>query len=307
MGSDARVERPSRPTRAAGRRRLHWLLYTILILIGAAAVFSISVLSCIPVKIPESGSRQGVVFYAAPFPLVEGVRVEPREGGPESIRRWATWTAFLLVLFFSLAFALTVSLFPRTWDEAYECHGHGKGCNLVDATWYQRVLSVAAGLSLVGGLAAIPLSYLVVRDLRRLRAMAPPVVDLSSTSVTPGERLDVLVTLSGEAAFEALTLAVRCLEEAKYNVGSGTNTETAVVYDTVLAERARDAGSGLVELARSWTVPDEAMHSFHSENNQIRWYLSLRVRSGRHLTAEDYDLEVRAGDPGRGEGVEVPS
>jgi len=79
MGSDARVERPSRPTRAAGRRRLHWLLYTILILIGAAAVFSISVLSCIPVKIPESGSRQGVVFYAAPFPLVEGVRVEPRE------------------------------------------------------------------------------------------------------------------------------------------------------------------------------------------------------------------------------------
>lgn len=249
----------------------------------------------------------GNVERAARTPRSLPVRVEPREGGTESILRWATWAAFLLVLFFSLAFALTVSLFPRTWDEAHECRGHGEGCDLVDASWYHRVLSVAAAFALVGGLAAIPLTILAVRDLRRLRAMAPPVIDLSSTSVTPGGRLDVVVALYGEEAFEALTLAVHCLEEAKYDVGSGTNTESAVVYDAVLAERARYAGSGLVELARSWTVPDEAMHSFRSENNQVRWYLSLRVRSGRHVTAEDYDLEVCPGGPGSGEGVEVPS
>lgn len=62
------------------RRRLRaWLWGLVLGVAGLGLLFVIGVLSCIPAKIPESGSRQQVLFYAAPTDLRPGEPLDTRD------------------------------------------------------------------------------------------------------------------------------------------------------------------------------------------------------------------------------------
>lgn len=65
------VRRPPRP------RRARWAMYAV---IGLCLFFLSAVgLACLVVRIPESGSRQTLIFYSAPLDLVEGMGIEPDE------------------------------------------------------------------------------------------------------------------------------------------------------------------------------------------------------------------------------------
>jgi penicillin-binding protein 1B len=71
---------PEAPRPARGRWLLQALLIASILFIGGAAILSLSV------RIPESGSRQTVVFYAAPTSLAPGARID-REELEERLRR----------------------------------------------------------------------------------------------------------------------------------------------------------------------------------------------------------------------------
>jgi hypothetical protein len=244
------------------------------------------------------------VERAACTPQRLRVRARPREGGPERTGHDATVWVAVGSAFLVLLFVLAVSVYPRTWNEAWECVpvGDGTDCRVVGGAWYHQVLLVAA---IFAGLGSIPLAIMVVPELRRLRDTPPPVVDLSDVSLTPGEKLDVVALVFGKRALDALRLSVHCLEEAKYDVGSGWNSESRRVYDAVLEERHGVANWGPVplELAHSWTVPREAMHSFASANNEIRWYVSLYLRIGKHELNPMYDITMLASRDANGKGT----
>ncbi len=64
-------------TTTSGPRQRHrrlraWIWGSVAGLAGLGLLFIVAVLSCIPAKIPESGSRQRVLFYAAPTDLRPG-------------------------------------------------------------------------------------------------------------------------------------------------------------------------------------------------------------------------------------------
>lgn len=67
------------PDRESRRRRHHWFLRAIAAAFAAVLLFSLVVVILIPVKIPESGSRQRVLFYAAPTDLSPGRRISSGE------------------------------------------------------------------------------------------------------------------------------------------------------------------------------------------------------------------------------------
>jgi penicillin-binding protein 1B len=62
------------------RRRLRaWLWGFVAGIAGLGLLFVVGVLSCIPARIPESGSRQRVLFYAAPTDLRPGEPLDTRD------------------------------------------------------------------------------------------------------------------------------------------------------------------------------------------------------------------------------------
>ncbi len=78
--SETPVQQSPRSKAPKPARRLRaWLWRCLGGLAGAGLLFVAAVLSCIPAKIPESGSRQRVLFYAAPTVLRPGEPLDSRE------------------------------------------------------------------------------------------------------------------------------------------------------------------------------------------------------------------------------------
>jgi penicillin-binding protein 1B len=70
---------PTSGPRKRRRRWSAWLWRTLAVLAGLGLLFVVTLLSCIPARIPESGSRQRVLFYAAPTDLRAGEPMDTRD------------------------------------------------------------------------------------------------------------------------------------------------------------------------------------------------------------------------------------
>ena len=209
---------------------------------------------------------------------------------------------FLVVttIAFVLAFGFVVSLYPKTWSESWECYdcddGEGTCCDLVAGSpWYQHVLSVACMIVIplwaIGGPAA---GLLGLRFLRRRAAVPLPILEASTLMLTPAAQLELLLVVHGDRVFRSLGLRIVCEEAATYDAGSSSSTDTETVYRAQLVDSGTfqlPRGAPLV-LSRSWQVPRDAMHTFASKSNEVRWKIVVELSAGSTHLTEAYDLRV---------------
>ena len=159
------------------------------------------------------------------------------------------------------------------------------------------VLAIGAGLDLLGGrldwlligllvpFAAVGVGGVVifVRGLVLATAVGPTQVEVSDHPLRPGGAYGVLVAQGGRGTFRSLDLCLELEEQATFRQGTDTRTERVVVWsqpvkqwrDVELAPGTRFEAEAVVRL------PEDVMHSFHSEHNVVSWRFVVRGVSDR--------------------------
>ena len=108
--------------------------------------------------------------------------------------------------------------------------------------------------------------------------MGPTSVEVSNQPFYPGCVYDVFVTQAGRLSVHSLQLVLVCEEEAIYRQGTDVRTELRRVHQQQVF---RTEGFEIVppapfERLCRLEVPDNAMHSFKSSHNAIRWKLVVQ-------------------------------
>ena len=159
------------------------------------------------------------------------------------------------------------------------------------------VLAVNAGFDLAGGridrlLAVLLVPFLAigiagvtlfVRGLFLAAAVGTTQLEISDHPLRPDGRYEVLLAQGGSGSLRELELALELEEQATFRQGTDARSERAVVWRQVVATR-RDVELDPVarfELQASVHVPADAMHSFVSEHNAVRWRLMVRGTPAR--------------------------
>ena len=154
------------------------------------------------------------------------------------------------------------------------------------------VLAVGAGLDLLGGridwwLFALLVPFLAVgiggvvlfvRSLVLATAIGPTQLEISDHPLLPGGRYEVLLAQGGTGTFQSLELTLELEEQATFRQGTDTRTEHLVVRrhpvagfrDVAAPPHSRFEARTVVE------IPPDAMHSFTSAHNAVRWRLVVR-------------------------------
>jgi hypothetical protein len=297
------------------------LVLFALLTAGALAVFCVLRAQGVIVG-PEFPLAEGIFALLPAFHLVlallvfrAGAAMAPVEAQPQelpvrisspqgksisgSAKLLAVWSAVTI----ALVFAFIVSLYPRSWSEAWICAQTGPGetsCDIADGTLLQNALFAigVTDLSLfaLGGPVAF---FLLVRDASRTIAMPPSIVELGTRVLLPGVGFDAVVLQHGSGPLRLLSASLCCTESCDYANGSSTSTDTAVVYDGVIAhqesvalERGRPA-----RLRYRGALPAGAMHSWRGSKNAIKWtFVVTAVSASGRVVKQELPLTVGA-DP----------
>ena len=154
------------------------------------------------------------------------------------------------------------------------------------------VLAVGAGLDLLGGridwwLFALLVPFvgvgiagvtLFIRSLVFATAVGPTQLEISDHPLLPGGRYDVFLAQGGTGTFQTLTLSLELEEQATFRQGTDTRTEQLVVWNQPVAA-FHDVGAAphsRFETRAIVDLPADAMHSFTSAHNAVRWRLVVR-------------------------------
>jgi len=154
------------------------------------------------------------------------------------------------------------------------------------------VLAVGAGLDLLGGridwwLFALLVPFLgvgigsialFIRSLVFATAVGPTQLEISDHPLLPGGRYEVLLAQGGTGTFRTLTLSFELEEQATFRQGTDTRTEQLVVWKQTVASfhDVSAAPESRFEARAVVAVPEDAMHSFTSAHNAVRWRLVVR-------------------------------
>ncbi len=108
--------------------------------------------------------------------------------------------------------------------------------------------------------------------------IGPTLVEISELPLYPGKRYEIFLAQAGRLKMKGLEVMLVCDEEATFRHGTNTRTETHRVYSQQLYRReAFSVRHGMPFEARcALHVPAGAMHSFHSEHNEVRWRILVR-------------------------------
>ena len=159
------------------------------------------------------------------------------------------------------------------------------------------VLAVGAGLDLLGGkidwwlfVLLVPFLgvgiggvVLFMRNLFLATVVGPTQVEISDHPLRPGRRYDVLLAQGGAGTFRRLQMFLELEEQATFRQGTDTRTEQVVVWRSLVTD-CRDAAPAPNARFESWSVmeiPPDAMHSFSSAHNAVRWRLVVRGTTDR--------------------------
>jgi hypothetical protein len=159
------------------------------------------------------------------------------------------------------------------------------------------VLAVGAGLDLMGGrrdwllfallvpFAAVGIAgiALFIRGLVLATAIGTTQLEISDHPLRPGSRYEVMLAQAGSGTFRELEMSLELEEQATFRQGTDTRSEKVTVWrqpvqswhDVQLSPGRRFEAHATV------AIPSDAMHSFASEHNSVRWMIAIRGRPSR--------------------------
>ncbi|MDO4583691.1 MAG: hypothetical protein Q4D62_06260 [Planctomycetia bacterium] len=246
-----------------------------LLLIGTGALFH-SLLS------PHWGSREysaAVAQRVTHFtPFEEGEKQEPYPTVPDGASitdspgvRLAyrlpradspAWNLFWLggmAILWNLVVLIHLGLFVGSWSDG-------------SADWVRLFFTLPFALAGIG------LLLWTVRQFRRATTIGPTLVELDRFPLSPGETVRFLVSQGGHWKVYWLNVMLVCEEEVVFTHGTNTRREQQRVFQRQLfcEEGFEITRAEPFEVEFSTTIPADAMHSFVSPHNQIKWQIIVQ-------------------------------
>ncbi|MEM6330721.1 MAG: hypothetical protein AAF790_10775 [Planctomycetota bacterium] len=134
---------------------------------------------------------------------------------------------------------------------------------------------VVTPLALAGGW----LAYGLLRDAWTTTGVGVTQVEIANHPLILGQTSGGVVFQTGQFRGRFLTIALVCDEVATFCEGTDTRTSTAEVYRQKLhtERRFRIESQRPFEQPFTFTVPADAMHSFRSPHNEVRWTIEVRA------------------------------
>ncbi|MEM8866135.1 MAG: DUF3592 domain-containing protein, partial [Planctomycetota bacterium] len=122
------------------------------------------------------------------------------------------------------------------------------------------------------------LAYSLLRDAWGVSSVGVTQVEIATHPLIPGQTGGGIVLQAGQFRARWLTVSLVCEEIATYCEGTDTRTSVQEVYRELLhrERRYRVENERPFEQAFTFTVPPNAMHSFVSPHNEVRWTLEVR-------------------------------
>lgn len=168
---------------------------------------------------------------------------------------------------------LGFGLFAFLWNAILAVLGVGAGIDLLGGKVDWLLLALLVPFAVVG----IASLALFIRRGLLATAVGPTQLEISAQPLRPGGRYEVMLAQGGSGTFESLRLTLTLEEQATFTQGTDTRTDRTTVWardirtwgDLQLAPGAR------FEARESFTIPADAMHSFASEHNAVRWSIAV--------------------------------
>ncbi len=169
---------------------------------------------------------------------------------------------------------LGLGLFAAFWNLVLLVLAVGAGLEFTSGRIDWLLLALLVPFVAVGGAAIV----LVARGLLLAAAVGTTQLEISDHPLLPGGTYDVLLAQGGSGTIRKLTLALELVEQATFRQGTDARSDTLVVW-----RRQFDAWSDVAllpgarfEVRSTIAIPADAMHSFSSEHNAVRWRLVVR-------------------------------
>jgi hypothetical protein len=105
--------------------------------------------------------------------------------------------------------------------------------------------------------------------------IGPTRLEISAHPLEPAGEYEIFLSQTGRLTFQSLRVLLVCEEQATYQQGTNSRTETCPVFQQEVFRRdGFEVQRGMPFEVRSLLrVPAGAMHSFRSTHNEIRWKL----------------------------------
>lgn len=129
------------------------------------------------------------------------------------------------------------------------------------------------------GIGLIILVGMLWRYFARVK-VGRPNISVSKDTVRVGETFNVIYEQEFRQVTETQSLTIQLIfrESATYTRGTDTRTDK---HDTVLdrheASGRRFESGEIFRLDCSFTIPDNAMHTFVEDKNKLQWFVSIHI------------------------------
>ncbi len=152
------------------------------------------------------------------------------------------------------------------------------------------------GLVVLLGLVGVWLAFNLIREFWERRGIGQTYLEISEHPLAIGGEYRVYLSQTGRMKLRKLTLELVCQEVASYQQGTDSRTSVESVYRDELRKwqgLSVDAGEPF-EAEITIAIPANAMHSFRSQHNEIRWMLVVRGETDRQQEVlRQYNMNVR--------------
>jgi hypothetical protein len=152
---------------------------------------------------------------------------------------------------------------------------------------------------LVGG---IWLAIYLSRQIMTATGVGPTRLEISAHPLIPGRPYEIFLSQMGRLNMQSLEVWLACDERATYRQGTDTRTESRRVFQQrcYLREDFQIAQGLPFESRCQLAVPAGAMHSFHSNHNEVSWKLIVKgIVQGRPEFQREFQIVVNPGSNGK--------